>query len=142
MDSFFFIYTAEDGQTEHTLHVAVADSPDASHVSNLTIAFDSEPILLHEPRFAGSGDATWRASDGSCALEHLMTSAATDGVRVNISGVVDMGIQVNAFDIFHYRFFLLRRTSLRTEFLCANTFALDSRGSHPSRSISSRRLSG
>ena len=94
MDSFFLIYTTEDGQIEHTVHVAVVDRPDASLASNLTIDFDSEPGPLHEPRFAGSGDDTWRASDGSCALKHLIASAATDGVRVNISGVVDMTIQV------------------------------------------------
>ncbi|GAQ84573.1 hypothetical protein KFL_001950060 [Klebsormidium nitens] len=91
MDSFFFIYTSEDGRTEHTVHVALADRPDASLASNLTIAFDSEPILSHE--LAGSGDDTWRTSDGSCVLERLMTSAARDGVRVNISGVVEMEIK-------------------------------------------------
>ncbi|GAQ84575.1 hypothetical protein KFL_001950080 [Klebsormidium nitens] len=36
MDSFFLIYTSEDGQIEHTVHVAVADRPDASLSSNLT----------------------------------------------------------------------------------------------------------
>ena len=94
MDSFFLLYNADESGTEHTLKIAVSERPSIAHSSNVTVFFDSEPILSQETAFVGAGGDTWHAADESCHVAHLKTKKGADGVRVEIPGVVEMEIEV------------------------------------------------